>query len=267
VRRRRGFVELLQPPLTQTLGPWVAPGEGKYAQRLDHEKRVLRALIARLPRFDRFEQNLAPAITNGLPFHWAGFTLRVRYTYRIEDLADLDLVWSEFDADVRAQVRGAEAALEVRDDAPFETFVELHRRTLERAHVRVGYGAETLWRIERACSARGARKLLVAFDPRGRPHAGIYVVHDGRCAYYLLGGRDEAVARRGATALLVWRALQQLAPHTHAFDFEGSMVESIERFFRSFGARQTMYLNVTSVKPRLRGVLAARDLARALAGR
>ena len=64
--------------------------EGKYARRLETEKRLLGELIEMLPPFDVFRQCFSPTLTNWLPFYWAGFQATVRYTYRIEDLSDLD---------------------------------------------------------------------------------------------------------------------------------------------------------------------------------
>ena len=54
---RFGLRMLTMPPLTQTLGPWLAPEEGKYAQRLSREKRLMTKLIEQLPQSDYFAQN------------------------------------------------------------------------------------------------------------------------------------------------------------------------------------------------------------------
>lgn len=35
------------------------------------------------------------------------------------------------------------------------------------------------------------------------------------------------------------------------FDFEGSMIESIEKYFRSFGAIQKPYFNITKTNSRI----------------
>jgi hypothetical protein len=47
--------------------------------------------------------------------------------------------------------------------------------------------------------------------------------------------------------------------HTDVFDFHGSMLRPVERFFRGFGARQTPYLSVTRMKSPVRAALAARS--------
>jgi len=45
---------------------------------------------------------------------------------------------------------------------------------------------------------------------------------------------------------------------TDVFDFEGSMLPPVERYFRAFGARQTPYLRVSRTSRRGRAALAAR---------
>src|SRR5258708_7195479 len=72
LRRRYGLLLLGHPPLTQTLGPWMALSAEKYATRLAEEKALASELIQCLPRCDLFAQNFSPAITNPLPFYWNG---------------------------------------------------------------------------------------------------------------------------------------------------------------------------------------------------
>lgn len=67
--------------------------------------------------------------------------------------------------------------------------------------------------------------------------------HDTMCA--LLGGYDSEVKSRGAKSLVYWTAMQfakQLG--LTYFDFEGSMVPSIEAFFRGFGGKLTPYYRI-----------------------
>jgi lipid II:glycine glycyltransferase (peptidoglycan interpeptide bridge formation enzyme) len=64
----------------------------------------------------------------------------------------------------------------------------------------------------------------------------VYCVFDSTTAYYILGGYDSDQKQRGAAGY----ALQAAILHAKelglkVFDFEGSMIPSIESFFRSFG--------------------------------
>jgi Acetyltransferase (GNAT) domain len=265
-RRRFGLETIVQPPLTQTLGPWLAPGEGKYARRLENENKLLPELIEGLPPFDVFHQNFSIRLTNWLPFYWAGFQATVRYTFRIEDLSDLDRIHSEFQDHARRAIRKAQRTVEVVHDCPLEELLRLDAQTYARRGRARRFPEALVRRLDAACAARGARRILGAVDASGRTHAALYVVWDDRTMYALINAADAELRSSGANSLLYWEAIGLAAEVSRAFDFEGSMVEPIARFFRGFGGRQVPYLLVTKARPRAKPALAAWS-ARQAAGR
>jgi len=61
----------------------------------------------------------------------------------------------------------------------------------------------------------------------------------------------------------VWHAIKHSATVTKSFDFEGSMIEPIERFFRAFGAIQTPYFAISKTPSKwLRARMALGQLRR-----
>lgn len=56
---------------------------------------------------------------------------------------------------------------------------------------------------------------------------------------------------RNCMTYLTWQVIGDLHGATRIFDFEGSIDPGIERFYRSFGARQTPYFEVTRFRPRM----------------
>lgn len=267
VRRFAGVHALVKPPLTPTLGPWLAPSEGKYAKRLETEKKLLGELIESLPRFDMLRLSLSPTLTNWLPFYWAGFQATVRYTYRIDDLSDLDRVRSEFQEQVRRGIRKAEKAVTVDNDFPLERLLELNALTFERQGLPVPYPDDLVRRIDAACAARGARRILGAVGLDGRPHAALYVVWDERTLYPIINARDPELQAFGANTLLYWEAIRLAADVSQAFDFEGSMIEPVEHFVRAFGGRQTPYFVISKIRLRARPALLGRELVKAIRSR
>jgi hypothetical protein len=263
-RRMFGLTAIVQPPLTQTLGPWLAPSAGKYARRLETEKKLLGALIRGLPPFDHFRMNFAPTLTNWLPFYWAGFQATVRYTYRIEDLSDLDRVRSDFQEEVRRGIRKAGTAVAVNHDLPLDELLKLDAEANARQGLRPSYSAEFVRRLDAACAARGARRILGAVDPQGRTQAALYVVWDERALYAIINARDADLHTSGSNTLLFWEAIRLASEVSRVFDFEGSMVEPVEHFFRGFGGRQTPYLCISKTGLRARSYLAARSARQAL---
>jgi hypothetical protein len=263
-RRRYGLTTIVQPHLTQTLGPWLAPTASKYARRLEAEKRLLSQLIEALPPFDFFRMNFAPALTNWLPFYWAGFEATVRYTYRIDDLSDLDRVGAEFQEVVRRGIRKAQSSLEVDHDYPLERLLRMNAETFARNGLRPPYSDDFVRRLDATCAARGARRILGAVDARGRAHAALYVVWDEHTLYPLINARDRELHAFGANTLLYWEAILLASKVSRVFDFEGSMLEPVEHFVRAFGGRQTPYFCVWKAGLKARPALAARHARRAL---
>jgi Acetyltransferase (GNAT) domain len=267
VRGRRRLRVLTMPPLTQTLGPWVERSAASAPRALGEEIELLAALEAALPRAESFVQQFAPAMLNALPFHWAGYRLELQYTYRLHGIGSEDTVWRGMRGSTRREIRKARQRLEVRDDLALDRFHGVWAKTFERQGLRVPVSVSRLERLDAACAARGARALLSAHDDADRVHAVAYVVWDANAAFYLLGGADPALRSSGASSLLLWEGIARASAVTDVFDFEGSMLPSVERYFRAFGARQTPYLRVSRATQFGRAALAARAALRRLARR
>lgn len=266
VKKRYGLVLLTMPPLTATLGPWFYPSDAKYQHQLSDQKHFCQALITQLPRYDVFSQTFSPSVKNILPFYWAGFCPSLCYTYRLDDLTDLDYVWKSLGGNVRTDIRKAEKAVRVRCEPDIERFFEVRNKTFVRQGSQDPYSQELVRRVDDACSKRGVRRMYLAEDERGRIHAGAYIVWDDKISYYLMGGGDPDLRGSGAASLLIWEAIKFSSQAARGFDFEGSMLEPIERHFRAFGARQTICLQVSRMSRRMKFLTGGQQVLKALIG-
>ena len=248
---RLGFRMITMPPLTQTLGPAFASHHAKYVKQLSEQHKRITNLIEQLPPFDYFSQNFHYTAINWLPFHWHGFQQTTRYTYVIEDLSNLDTVWKETRENIRRNVRKAKKQLTIRTDLTLDSFLDLNEKTFQRQNLSLPYSRELVYRIEQTCTAQNCRKMFFAEDAQGLLHAAVYIIWDENAAYYLMGGADPELRNSGATSFLMWEAIQFAATVTQTFDFEGSMIQPVERFFRAFGAKQKPYFHVYKVNSAL----------------
>ncbi|QIZ69365.1 GNAT family N-acetyltransferase [Oxynema aestuarii AP17] len=260
VKQKYGLTMLTMPKLTQTLGTWLESSNAKYAKQLSQQKDLMNSLISQLPSYDYFCQNFHYSITNWLPFYWQGFTQTTRYTYVIETLNDLDTVWAGFQENIRKEIRKAKKKVIVNTDLDIEEFLNINSLTFQRQGKKLPYSREFVRRLDTACTEHQSRKTFFAEDAQGHIHAAIYIVWDENSAYYLMGGADPKLRNSGATSLLMWEAIQFAATVTKKFDFEGSMIESVERFFRAFGARQLPYFQVTRMSQRMKLLRSGRDM-------
>lgn len=232
--RRYGATVLTQPHLTPYAGPWFRPSSAKASNQFSERRRLTVELLTQLPRCDLFAQNLWPAIPDWLPFYWAGFSQYTCYTNWYRDLTSAPALWAGFLAETRAEIRKAEKCVEVLVSDDVERLCELHERSFMQQGLQAPRGRAFVRRVVEGALDKGHARIAFARDEAGNVHAVMLLVYDERSAHYLLGGSDARYRSSGATSLLVWDAIQFAAGASRLFDFEGSMVEGISRFFRGF---------------------------------
>lgn len=264
---RVGLRMLGMPPLTGYLGPCLRASTANYAKQLDQQKELMQELIEQLPRHDLFKQNFMPEVHNWLPFHWAGFTATPRCVYRIDLPDDVEALWDECQGNIRREIRKAQKQLSVRDDLEVDQLCDVVAKAFDRQGLASPYPRQILQRVWQQVQQRGCGKMIFAEDADGIVHAGALIVWDRRAAYYLVAGGDPAHRTSGAGSLVMWHALQHAASICELFDFQGSMRESIERFFRGFGGRQHLHLLVERTNRRGSLAMGLRHFAGALQGR
>jgi len=246
-----GFQVLGMPHYTQTLGYWIDETGAKNARKYAREKELLTELIEKLPGRANINLDLDHRCDYLFPFVWNGYKVSVAYSYRLENLHDPEALWNGLADNIRREIRKAEKILIVEEDHPIEDLLILQNETFKRQGRSSKEYDELIKRMDEALLAHNARKLLCAADGEGRIHAASYFVYDEKCCYFLIGGADPEMRTSGASSLLMWNGIKFASTVSASFDFEGSMIEPVERFFRSFGGVPTPYWRVT----RLNGIL------------
>jgi lipid II:glycine glycyltransferase (peptidoglycan interpeptide bridge formation enzyme) len=203
-------------------------------------------LIQQLPPVRQFNQHFHYSITNWLPFYWKGFQQTTRYTYVIDDLSDLDLVFDDFSRAKKKNIRKARKTVDIKWDLSATEFYDNHRYTLKKSNAAIVYSRDIFNRLYEAGYARNQGRTIWAADGEGRIHAALFVVWDRMSAYDLISTIDPDLRNSGAASLLVWEMIKYIKEQQglNRFDFEGSMIEGVENSFRQFGAAQYRYFHI-----------------------
>ena len=251
-KRKSIFNIITMPKHAQNMGVYIKYPDGqKYEKRLSFEKEVMTDLIEQLPTVDYFNQTFHYSITNWLPFYWKGYKQTTNYTYVIEDLSNLESVFKEFNHAKRKNIKKAEKFLTVKFDLPAKEFYENHKMTLEKQNSTIAYDFEHFNRIYSSAYKHNAGRTIYAVDEENNIHAALLVLWDKNSAYDLISTIDPDFRNSGAASLLVRDIITFVADKTKKFDFEGSMIENVEKSFRQFGAKQKAYFDITKVDSKI----------------
>lgn len=262
IHQRFGLRVLSQPPLTQTLGFCIASTPASRAKQSSREHHLVNKLIDGLPKHDVFQQNFHSNVTDWLPFYWRGFEQTTRYSFVHDDISDIESVLKAMDKAARNTSRKAERSITVVSSNTVEEVLDMAELTFKRQGLRLPYSRELLERIDDAAKMNGHRAALYGVDDAGRIHSAAYVVGDERRAYLLASGVDPEVRHSGSGNLVTLAAIRAAANFSAVFDFEGSMIAPIAKFYRSFGARLAPYSSITGKSRRARRAIAVQQLIR-----
>ena len=246
-RRKMGASYVTMPIFSPYQGPFIVyPPNQKTSRRIAFEKEVMTFLLESLPKFSYFNQRFGPRITNWLPLYWEGFEQQTRYTYILSDLSNEEKLWSGLQSRLRRAIRKASNRYDliVRSSIETEIFHKLHEMTYQRQGKKVPCSFKFFDRLFLEAKKRNRGEILLAYDSADQIHAGVFIVWDSERAYYLMGGADPSLRNSGASSLLLWEAIKRQSGLRKSFDFEGSMMEPVEKIFRAFGADQTPYFRI-----------------------
>lgn len=184
-------------------------------------------------------------ITDVQPFIWDGFNTSLKYTYHLDITKDQDILLSEFTSERRKNIRKAEKdGIKVKQCKDATILEELIMKTINRQEAPLDKAIAK--KILHQFITTSYSYAFVAYK-NDKPSACVFIVHDRNTAYYLLGGYDENNKHEGSGAMCMWEAIK-LARNKNIplFDFEGSSIPEVEKYFRGFGGELVSTINVHS---------------------
>jgi len=99
-------------------------------------------LIEKLPPLDAFAQSFHHSFINWLPFYWKGVRQTTNYTYILEDLTDLEKIWSGFQENIRTDIRKAQKTVTTKVDLDIHNLVDIQIKTFSRQNLLLPFSKE-----------------------------------------------------------------------------------------------------------------------------
>ena len=178
------------------------------------------------------------------PFIWAKYKVVPNYTYRIDLTKGMDTVYSNYDPKNRNKINAClkqELAIKLNSLSSEEMYM-FFKQSLLSAGANV-YESE-LKNIFERFSKPGNSFCLSAFH-NNQLQGAVFCAYDKNVCYYLFGGIEKSAEVSGVINLLLHKSIEQAKElGCHTFDFEGSMLKGVEKFFRSFGPQLVPYYTI-----------------------
>lgn len=242
--RRAGLKLISHPAFNQNCALWRKRQASNPAKAVTEAKKLHAALAEHMLTQDgMIHLAFPPEETDLQPWAWSGFKVVAQWTYRIELAQGMDALRAGYEAEQRNGIKksrsnGAEPVL--------TTDKERVLACVRSTFARKGKGLdEDVAKGMMSAFLREGSGFAYVTTENGHDSAAAFCAHDAGTAYYLLGGVDKSHASGGAGAM----AVDACIAHAHGlglrvFDFEGSMLPEVERYFRTFGGTPVPYFTV-----------------------
>lgn len=229
---------VFMPEKTQTLGIWISSDIKDDYEKI---KEIVYSITDNLSNYKTISHNLSPSFSYVLPFHWKGYSIETAFTYRILDLSNLDAIYKKFGKSTKKNIKYAQNRVKIISNKNFEHMWDLLQKTYKIQGRDYKVPREISEKLFYESIGNGHGIYLEAIDELGNIHSCGFFVYDENVFYYLTGARDPEFSKSQSQILLIWKAIQIASQKSKIFDFEGSMVEDIEKFFRKFGGECISY--------------------------
>lgn len=254
IKKKYGIAYVTQPLFTQHCGIWIKyPDQCTETKKISFEKEVLNCFIDELEKLpiQYFQQQISPNLKNWLPFYWRGYHQNTNYTYRISDIKSEEIILGNCGKNKRRSIKKAkELDLHFHLDMAAEEFYSFHKTNLQKRNITISYSLELFQKMYDAAYQHGQGKTAYLADDNGKVYCALFNIWDHSWGYDLIGTLAPEYYGTGAMDLLELLMMDYLSDYTQGYDFEGSMIESIEESYRNFGGEQTPYFRLNKILTR-----------------
>jgi len=245
-RKQKYFVHYSFPPMfTQYLGPVISPDHENITQELSEMialrfKKMGRSLIA----------NFSPDYSHQASWQNAGFKIAERMTYWLDLDRSFANVQKGFSENIRRNIKKGQRRFEVRsNEMPIEIAIDLFRNEVGSALAisSTQYNGYLKWITSLQTQKRAT--IYSSQLPDGSYAGFVIIIESGKHRIYSMGALLASERNSGLSPLLLSSAITDAIDEgASIFDFEGSMIEGIARFFKSFGSNKVRYNSVSLKK-------------------
>ncbi|MBN1879723.1 GNAT family N-acetyltransferase [bacterium] len=235
-----GNVKVIRnPPYTRQIGPFFESRSVNSASRSEDQRSVMEAMKDYLTSLRAAVVSLGISVgtLDFLPFYWDGWKVIPQYTYRLDLEQDPDTLFGNLSKQIRKHLRDATdegicAEPITATDGLLDMVEKTYRKQNSDIPVYTRQILDTVFLGPNGYGFQASRK--------GEIFSARYVVHDSTTAYALMSGHVDQRMSKSAGVVTSWNTILEARKRgLKIFDFEGSVIPSIEHYYRGFGGTLT----------------------------
>ncbi|MDR1846667.1 MAG: GNAT family N-acetyltransferase [Bacteroidales bacterium] len=246
VKHKFGFRTIMPPPLSPVNGFWIAyPQNIGRIKRISLENQVMNDFAKQLEnmRLAFYSHQYSFHFQNWLGYYWQGFTQMSKVAYHIDLTQDWDSIEADIHNKTRRVIRTAKENLTVKFNAiDAKTFWDINSKSFSRQNLKVPYPYGIFEHLFNELRSRNKALAISIENSQGQIIACLLAVLNAGVCDALVAGTDTDLRSTNATTLAYYEAIRYAKENSCTlFNFNGSMLQSVETFYRHFGGIQTPY--------------------------
>jgi hypothetical protein len=243
--KKLGIKYYITPPYSPHIGLfYINPAQSKANQQA-FDKEVVTLVRDYLVQLKPKLLSIALPFTinDTQPFYWDNFKVIPNYTYRLALNKTQEELFDNLTSEKRKSIKRAEKdELVIEKTTDYKLVKNLIEKTFDRKDKKVSQNYLNKILFEFA-DDKNSFAFIAHKDQK--PSACTFCVHYNGTAFYLFGGYDEANKHHGAGVSCMWQSiLYAKKTGVEVFDFEGSMLVEVEKYFREFGGDLVPYYTI-----------------------
>lgn len=173
------------------------------------------------------------------------------------------MVKANYSSQVRNKLHNKNG-IAIREETAPSILYDMAVESLRKVDKKPKYSSQELERLIIACVKNEGGRQLVAYSATGHPLASVLLLEDNLNLYYYIAGEYAQFRGQNAPTLLVDECIQIACKKRKGFDFTGSMLPNVSKFYQSFGAQIINYNMLTKDNRKNQSDISVENLSKKL---
>jgi hypothetical protein len=199
-------------------------------------------LISKIPKCSVFAQKFSTYVKNTLPWIWCNYSSSSRYTHVLNTLPIK--LRSNISADIK---RAKKNNLIFTKSDNVDKLISMQIKNFKRQKIAYPYKKNIIFLLIEECIKRKKGNLYSVYNEYGDILAMNFIVNDLDRKYNLFSARTHEFSNNGAQSYCLSQSINESMADGSIFDFEGSMHQGIEKFYRGFNPDVISYQYVEKI--------------------